>query len=355
VLAGLSPYWAMPAMPGSAALEVSVWDLRTGEKKLLGLGPVDVISPVRIAGNVAAWVTRPMYLPLVLPGGSMPYDIHLADISTGTARVVVTGAGDDLTQHFLASFALNDRWLVWLEPRGAHATPNAAGQRVNEASDGFDLVGFHLPDLTPFRVPSVVKVGEGVSELGGVLQLGDDAAVFVVNVMPPQPQKTTVRMVDLRAAATPTSPKTAGPTAATTTTTARPTTSPSILSSKAIVHLSTFTLNVSPRPGVRVQIWLDQSVGSQSVSPRVTVDNQSSTAYIVTEKDFGLFVEGSGTALKAIASPHMPGSALPGEVTEYNGFTISLPTPTSRIVGFNYTSYDPGGKGSTYSVGFIGQ
>jgi hypothetical protein len=199
VLAGLSPYWAMPAMPGSPAppaSEVSVWDLRTGEKKLLDPGPINLNSPVRIAGNLAAWVTGPPS-PSSSPSAIMPHDVHFADISTGTTRVVATVTGDDLTQHFLASLALNDQWLVWLEPRGANSKLNAAGQRVNGASDGFDLVGFHLPDLTPLRVPWVVKVGEGVSEVPSVLELGDNAAVLVVSAMPPQPKRTTVRMVDL--------------------------------------------------------------------------------------------------------------------------------------------------------------
>jgi hypothetical protein len=184
-LAGLSPYvswsgWLLGHVPPAqyAAQFRSdlpgkpprVFDLRSG--KLVDITvknprtPEDWLASV-VAGHWAAWESIESS-----PRGS---SLYLADLSTGQAQRL----GDAPAR----VIALSNDWLLWTDSSG-------------------NLVGYHLPDMTPVRLAGVLASAEQVQNL----QVTGDLAVLMVvapsepNAMGPDfpPHWTAIRVVRLR-------------------------------------------------------------------------------------------------------------------------------------------------------------
>jgi hypothetical protein len=182
LLQGLDPYWTGWFLP-EVGVGQDIYDLRTGQPVHLD---TDVAALPRgtvvVAGGRAAWT---LAIKGGRSGGSL--QIHVADLASGKSQVVASVPGDDNGGVISTDLALNKDWLVWLEARNTPGTPMAPA-----TWSGFDLVGVHLPDLTPFRIPEVVGVGETVqlvlnNHLRGqhnFLWLGGDTAVFATSTKP---------------------------------------------------------------------------------------------------------------------------------------------------------------------------
>ena len=146
-----------------------VYDLRTG--KLVDIAvkeprtPDDWLASV-VAGHWAAWVA--------IEDEYQTFSLYLADLSTGQAQRL-----GDAPARLLA---LSDDWLLWTDASG-------------------NLLGYHLPDLTPVRVAAVLASGE---QLRNLQVTGDLAVLMVVdqeaNTIGPDfpPRSTAVRVVRLR-------------------------------------------------------------------------------------------------------------------------------------------------------------
>jgi len=184
-LAGLSPYvswsgWLLGHVPPAqyAAQFRSdlpgkpprVFDLRSG--KLVDITvknprtPEDWLASV-VAGHWAAWESIESS-----PRGS---SLYLADLSTGEAQRL----GDAPAR----VIALSNDWLLWTDSSG-------------------NLLGYHLPDMTPVRLAGVLASGE---EVRNIQTSGDLAVLMVVapsepNAMGPDfpPHWTAIRVVRLR-------------------------------------------------------------------------------------------------------------------------------------------------------------
>ena len=146
-----------------------VFDLRSG--KLVDIAvkdprtPDDWLASV-VAGHWAAWVAMESS-----PTGS---SLYLADLATGQAQRL----GDAPTREI----ALSNDWLLWTDSSG-------------------NLLGCHLPDMTPVRLAGMLASGEEVRNL----QISGDLAVLMVvaqesNVIGPDfsPRWTAIRVVRLR-------------------------------------------------------------------------------------------------------------------------------------------------------------
>ena len=120
-----------------------MFDLRSG--KLVDITvkdprtPDDWLASV-VAGHWAAWVAMESS-----PGDSL----YLADLSTGRAQRL----GDAPAR----VIALSNDWLLWTDPSG-------------------NLLGYHLPDLTPVRVAGLLTSSEEVRNI----QISGDLAVLMV-------------------------------------------------------------------------------------------------------------------------------------------------------------------------------
>ncbi len=152
-----------------------VFDLRTG--KLVDIAVADPRTPDRatacvVAGHWAAWVA--------VDGSPQRNSLYLANLATGQARRLADGNGPS------GDITLSDDWLLWTDATGT-------------------LAGFHLPDMTPVKVPGVLASGENARKL----QVSGDLAVLMVvapggdpeynsiNFEPP-PRWTAIRVVRLR-------------------------------------------------------------------------------------------------------------------------------------------------------------
>ena len=188
-LAGISPYvswsgWLLgqrpPAedapqfrddLPGNPP---RVFDLRSGELVDIALEdprPPEYWAASVVAGHWAAWVA--------IEGDSFTGSLYLADLSTGTAERLLDGGVPSL-------IGLSEDWLLWIDPSG-------------------DLVGHHLPDLTPVRVADVLAPGE--YDFDQNLQISGDLVVLMVVALDPNadaigpsdpPKWTAIRAVRLR-------------------------------------------------------------------------------------------------------------------------------------------------------------
>jgi hypothetical protein len=188
-LAGISPYvsWSgrllgrrPPAedapqfrddLPGKPP---RVFDLRSGSLVDIAVQdprPPDSWMASVVAGHWAAWVA--------IESDSFAGSLYLADLSTGRAERLLEG---DVPRQI----GLSEDWLLWTDPSG-------------------NLVGYHLPDLTPVLVPEVLAPGE--YDFDQNLQISGDLALFMVVAPDPDgdaigpsdpPKWTAIRVVRLR-------------------------------------------------------------------------------------------------------------------------------------------------------------
>lgn len=155
-----------------------VFDLRSGELVDIALEdprPSEYWAASVVAGHWAAWVA----IESDYFAGSLTGSLYLADLSTGRAERLLDG---DMP----SQIGLSEVWLLWIDPSG-------------------DLVGYHLPDLAPVRVPDVLAPGE--YDFDQNLQISGDLVLLMVvapdpnadGIGPSDPPKwTAVRVVRLR-------------------------------------------------------------------------------------------------------------------------------------------------------------
>jgi hypothetical protein len=183
-LEGLSPYvswsgWLLGRVPPTQyaarfrgdlpGQPPCVYDLRSGTLVDIVVKeprtPDDWLASV-VAGHWAAWVA--------IEDNYQAFSLYLADLSTGQAQRL-----GDAPARLLA---LSEDWLLWTDASG-------------------DLLGYHLPDLTPVRVAAVLASDE---QLRNIQVTGDLAVLMVVdqeaNTIGPDfpPRSTAVRVVRLR-------------------------------------------------------------------------------------------------------------------------------------------------------------
>ena len=153
-----------------------VFDLRSGE--LVNIAVEDPRAPESwaasvVAGHWAAWVA--------VESDAGEAGLYLADLTTGRAERLLEGI---LGEEVPRQIGLSEDWLLWTDASG-------------------DLVGYHLPDLTPVRVPTVLAPGE--YDWDQNLQISGDLVLLMV-VAPSEievmsratpPQWTAIRLVRL--------------------------------------------------------------------------------------------------------------------------------------------------------------
>lgn len=151
-----------------------VFDLRSGELVDIALEdsrPSEYWAAWVVAGRWAAWVA--------IESDSFTGSLYLADLSTGLAERLLDG---DVPRQI----GLSEDWLLWIDLSG-------------------DLVGYHLPDLTPVRVPDVLAPGE--YDFDQNLQISGDLVLLRVVAPDPNgdaigpsdpPEWTAIRVVRLR-------------------------------------------------------------------------------------------------------------------------------------------------------------
>lgn len=146
-----------------------VYDLRTG--KLVDIAVKEPRTPddwlaSAVSGHWAAWVA--------MEDNYQAFSLYLADLPVGQAQRL-----GDAPARLLA---LSEDWLLWTDASG-------------------NLLGYHLPDLTPVRVAGVLAPEE---QLRNLQVTGDLAVLMVVdqeaNTIGPDfpPRWTAVRVVRLR-------------------------------------------------------------------------------------------------------------------------------------------------------------
>ncbi len=116
--------------------------------------------------------------------------------------------------------------------------------------------------------------------------------------------------------------------------------------SRTLAGLNAVRLDMAPRVGVHLQAHLGQASGSDSVSLRLMVKNNSDSAFSFSVDDFTLYIDGS--PLKAKAQVHQPDTVLvqPGDTAVVEGgYFWLLSSPTSKSSGLFYASSDPGSAG----------
>ena len=187
--AGISPYvswsgWLLGRRPAAEdapqfrddlpGKPPRVYDLRSGT-----LVDIAVDEPRPPEYWWASVVAGPLEEKVAIDGDPPAASLYLADLTTGRAERLLEG---DVPRQI----GLSEDWLLWIDSAG-------------------DLLGHHLPDLAPVRVPEVLALGE--YDFDQNLQICGDLVLLTVVALDPNadaigpsspPMWTAVRLVRLR-------------------------------------------------------------------------------------------------------------------------------------------------------------